>query len=300
MRRGRRAAGAGGGAVGGGGRCSRPARSWASSRARAHGARTRPARQPKQPAPGCGRPQSPPLWRRSTCRYHAHERRTLSIPREWCTQQSARAPPFKYVCGVYRMGYVIIIIISQRAKRRESGEIAARARARGQPGCCAVCGTGSCAGRDGLCACCAGPGGLLHELSTLAHVRPSFLSCQLRKRAASRARHFSTNYLCLIGYAHTLLYLKTIIGSISYTEGQRACERSTRHRGGPQGRGRRWRLGASGAHIGGYAGRALTRRPRRSSSLQSLSRRFLGLQEQRLRQRWRGRRRGQEQTEQAS
>ena len=130
MRRGRRAAGAGGGAVGGGGRCSRPARSWASSRARAHGARTRPARQPKQPAPGCGRPQSPPLWRRSTCRYHAHERRTLSIPREWCTQQSARAPPFKYVCGVYRMGYVIIIIISQRAKRRESGEIAARARAR--------------------------------------------------------------------------------------------------------------------------------------------------------------------------
>ena len=32
-----------------------------------------------------------------------------------------------------------------------------------------------------------------------------------RKRAASRARHFSTNYLCLIGYAHTLLYLKTII-----------------------------------------------------------------------------------------
>ena len=75
-------AGAGGGGAGGGGSCSSPARSWASSRARARGARTRPARHPKQPAPGCWKegPQSPPLWRRSTCRYHAHERRTLSIP----------------------------------------------------------------------------------------------------------------------------------------------------------------------------------------------------------------------------
>ena len=217
---------------------------------------------------------------------HAAERtRTPVQIRVWCLSNGLRYYYYHF---------------SESKKERVWGDSGPRARARGQPGCCAVCGTGSCAGRDGLCACCAGPGGLLHELSTLAHVRPSFLSCQLRKRAASRARHFSTNYLCLIGYAHTLLYLKTIIGSISYTEGQRACERSTRHRGGPQGRGRRWRLGASGAHIGGYAGRALTRRPRRSSSLQSLSRRFLGLQEQRLRQRWRGRRRGQEQTEQAS
>ena len=120
-----------------------------------------------------------------------------------------------------------------------------------------------------------------------------------RKRAASRARHFSTNYLCLIGYAHTLLYLKTIIvrfptrrGSVRVKD---LLDTAAAHKGG---------AGAGGwehrEHISGYAGRALTRRPRRSSSLQSLSRRFLGLQEQRLGQRWRGRRRGQEQTEQAS
>ena len=255
MRRGRRAEGWRS-RVGGGGRCSRPARSWASSRARARGARTRPARHPKQPAPGCCRPQSPPLWRRSTCRYHAHERRTLSIPREWCTQQSARAPPLIRVWCLSRvLRYYYYHFLESK---KESAPRRGRPRAA--------------------------------RLS---------LEFRARQRAASRARHFSTNYLCLIGYAHTLLYLKTIIvrfptrrGSVRVKD---LLDTAAAHKGG---------AGAGGwehrEHISGYAGRALTRRPRRSSSLQSLSRRFLGLQEQRLGQRWRGRRRGQEQTEQAS
>ena len=71
-------------------------------------------------------------------RLHADIMHTnLSIPREWCTQQSARAPPLKYVSGVYRMRYVMIIIIPQRAKRRldcvpaGAAPGGARARARG-------------------------------------------------------------------------------------------------------------------------------------------------------------------------
>ena len=179
----------------------------------------------------------------------------LCLYREWCTLQSARAPPLIRVWCLSRvLRYYYYHFLESKKESAPRRPRAAR-------------------------------------LS---------LEFRARQRAASRARHFSTSYLCRIEYAHTLLLSQTIIVRLPTREGHSVrvkdlLDTAAAHKGG---------AGAGGwehrEHISGYAGRALTRRPRRSSSLQSLSRRFLGLQEQRLGQRWRGRRRGQEQTEQAS